>query len=175
MSVNGITLTGWKEFEQKALDMSKLLEDEMDEAAELAARTWAQGAARDAPKDFGKLSGHISPSKGEFVGQWEVNSPMQYSPFMEWGTKLRAFVPGELSDYASQFQHVDFSVPTEGGLKEIIYAWAQRKGIPKAAWWPIYITIRRIGVTPHPFFFTQRPIVEKQLLGDLEQMINTPR
>lgn len=173
MAANTIELTGWKEFEQKCLDMTKILPEEMDEAARFAAQTWEQGAKRDAPKDFGKLSGEIS-SKQNKPGEWEVVSAKEYSPFMEWGTKLRARVPAELADYASQFQN-DFSVPSEFGVKAMIYDWAKRKGIPKEAWWPIYKTIMTIGVMPHPFFFTQRPIAERQLLGDLEQMINTPR
>lgn len=138
MAVNTITLTGWKEFEAKALDMGKILDDEMDEAAMLAAKTWELGAKRDAPKDFGRLAQRISSYKAT---HWEVASPVFYSPYMEWGTGSSAIIPQDLITYASQ-------------------------------WWTHKI---HKGIRPHPYFFVQKPIVEKQLLGDLEQMINTPR
>lgn len=137
---NTITLTGWKEFEQKALDMTKILPDEMDEAAKFAAATWEQGAKRDAPKDFGKLAGGIS-SKQVSPGHWEVVSRVFYSPYQEWGTGSNAVIPVDLLDYASQ-------------------------------WWTHKI---HVGIRPHVYFFVQRPFAEKQLLQDLEQMINTPR
>lgn len=39
-------------------------------------------------------------------------------------------------------------------------------------WWTHKI---HVGIRPHVYFFVQKPLVEKQLLEDLEQMINTPR
>lgn len=137
---NTITLTGWKEFEDKALNMGKLLEGEMDEAAMLAAKTWEQGAKRDAPKDFGRLAQRISSYKVS-MGNWEVASPVFYSPYQEWGTGSNAVIPADLISYASQ-------------------------------WWTHKI---HKGIRPHVYFFVQKPIAEKQLLGDLEQMINTPQ
>lgn len=138
--ISGIELTGWKEFEQKALDMTKILPEEMNEAAKFAAQTWEQGAKRDAPKDFGRLSGLIS-SKQNKPGEWEVVSRASYSPYQEWGTGSNAIIPVDLLDYASQ-------------------------------WWTHKI---HKGIRPHVYFFVQKPFAEKQLLEDLEQMINTPR
>lgn len=140
MAVNSITLTGWKEFEQKALDMTKILPEEMDFAVEHAAATWEQGAKRDAPKDFGRLAGLISSVKIQ-DGNWEVVSRASYSPYQEWGTGSNAIIPVDLLDYASQ-------------------------------WWTHKI---HVGIRPHVYFFVQKPFAEKQLLQDLEQMINTPR
>lgn len=31
------------------------------------------------------------------------------------------------------------------------------------------------GVHPHPFFFVSKPVIEEQLISDLEQILNTPR
>lgn len=140
MAVNSITLTGWKEFEKKALDMTKILPDEMDEAAMRAAETWEAGAKRDAPKDFGTLARDIS-KKPVTLGHWEVVSRAFYSPYQEWGTGSNAVIPVDLLDYASQ-------------------------------WWTHKV---HVGIRPHVYFFVQKPLAEKQLLQDLEQMINTPR
>lgn len=140
MAANGIILTGWKEFEQKALDIGKALPEELDEAARFAAATWEQGAKRDAPKDLGALAGEIS-SKQNKVGEWEVVSPVRYSPYQEWGTGSNAIIPIDLLDYASQ-------------------------------WWTHKI---HKGIRPHVYFFVQKPLVEKQLLGDIEQIINMER
>lgn len=141
MAVNTIELTGWKEFEQKALDTSKLLFDDMEFAARAAAETWEEGAKRDAPIDFGRLAGLISKHPLPGQGQWEVVSRAFYSPYQEWGTGSNAVIPVELLDYASQ-------------------------------WWTHKI---HVGIRPHVYFFVQKPIAERQLLADLEQMINTPR
>lgn len=168
MPANTVTITGFKEFSGKLERLSKQFPAELNEAAKFAAATWAQLADRDAPKDFGKLSGSISPSQ-ERVGVWDVNSPQLYSPYMEWGTKSRVSVPAELQGYASQF----IGAGTGKGVKELIYAWVLRKGLGKEAQWPIFISIITKGVKPHPFFFKQRPIVEKQLIGDLKQIIET--
>lgn len=137
---NTITLTGWKEFEEKLAAGFKFFENEIDEAVGLAALTWAKGAARDAPKDFGRLAQRISVFK-EKHGTWGVASPVFYSPYQEWGTGSSAVIPADLISYASQ-------------------------------WWTHKV---HVGIRPHVYFFVQKPIAEKQLLGDLEQMINTPQ
>lgn len=170
MAANTIELSGWDEFEKKLLDVATLLPEEMNEAAQFAAQRWEQGAKMAAPKDVGFLAGGIS-SKQVSLGVWEVDSQQEYSAYMEWGTKTKVSVPAELSSYAEQFR----GVGSGGDAKAFIYAWAKRKGLPPKAWWPVFISIIRFGVRPHPFFFIQRPVVEQQLLGDLEQMINTPR
>lgn len=140
MGANTIELTGWKEFEQKCLDMTKILPEEMNEAAKFAAQVWEQGAKRDAPKDFGRLAGLISSHQNR-PADWEVVSMADYSPYREWGTGSNAVIPVDLLDYAAQ-------------------------------WWTHKI---HKGIRPHVYFFVQRPFAERQLLGDLEQMINTPR
>lgn len=189
MAVNTITLTGWKEFEQKALDMTKILPSEMNTAARHAAQTWEQLADRDAPIDFGGLRRGISSHK---IGtaNWEVVSAKNYSAFMEWGTKTHVSVPAELSDYASQFRGTGTGDYFE--FLNNILDWVKRKGLARITnsytgksrtkkddlilvAQTIAFFIMKYGVRPHPFFFQQKPIAEKQLLQDLEQMINTPR
>lgn len=82
--------------------MTRILPEEMDEAAMFAAQTWEQGAKRDAPKDFGYLAGRISSVK-RGQGNWEVVSGAFYSPYQEWGTGASAVIPVDLIDYAAQW------------------------------------------------------------------------
>jgi hypothetical protein len=140
VAANTIQLTGWIEFEQKCLDMSKILPKEMDYIAKQAAIKWENGAKLDAPKDRGWLAGGITSIPGASLGQWEVVSRQFYSPYQEWGTGSNAVIPVDLIDYAAQ-------------------------------WWTHKV---HVGIRPHVYFFVQKPIAERQLLDDLEQMINTP-
>lgn len=165
-----MTITGFKEFIDKVNKLPAELEKHFDEAAADAAGTWVERAKMDAPKDVGDLTGGIS-NKRVKIGDWEVVSAKEYSPYMEWGTRLKARIPAELSAYAAQFKG-----PTgQKDAKKFIFAWAKRIGLPEEAWWPVYISIMRTGVNPHPFFFVQKPIVERQFIADLKQIIETPR
>lgn len=165
-----ITISGFEEFENKARKLPAELLQDFDEAAGFAAADWELKAKRDAPKDIGFLAGGIS-HKHNKEGEWEVISASEYSAYMEWGTRLKARVPAELSAYASQFKG-----GTGGGdPKKFIFAWAKRKGIDPEYWYPIFISIMRTGVNPHPYFFPQKPIVEVQFIKDLQQIINTER
>lgn len=165
---NSVTITGFKEYSDKVKRAAKEFPGELDEAAKFAAATWQQLSSRAAPKDFGKLAGGISTNQ-EKQGVWDVNSSKEYSPYMEWGTKSLTSVPAELQSYAAQFR----GRGTGAGVKDLIYAWVLRKGLPASAQWPIFMKIMRVGITPHPYFFIQRPVVEKQLLGDLQQIIDS--
>jgi hypothetical protein len=121
VAVNGITLEGWDQFEQKCLDMTKILPEEMDEAAKFAAQTWEEGAKRDAPKDFGFLAGAIrSVRLGQ--GSWEVVSPISYSPYQEWGTGSNAVIPVDLLDYASQW----WTHKIHRGIRPHVYFFVQK-------------------------------------------------
>jgi hypothetical protein len=164
---NQVTITGFKEYQAKLDRLAKEFPDDLDEVSHNAARTWARNADRDAPRDFGKLAGRIEEAPVS-PGIWDVNSPQEYSPYMEWGTKSRVSVPAELQSYAAQFKRKG----PPGGA-QAIYDWARRVGIPQNAWIFVYLSIIRKGVHPHPFFFKQRPIVEKQLITDLQQIIET--
>lgn len=143
---------------------------DFDEAAGIAAADWELKAKQAAPKDVGFLAGGIS-HKHNKPGDWEVISAAEYSAYREWGTRGKARVPSDLAAYAAQFKG-----PTgETGAKKFIFAWAKRVGLPEDAWWPVYISIMRYGISPHPFFFIQQPVVEAQFIKDLKQIIETPR
>lgn len=164
-----ITLTGWKEFEAKAKNMPKVLMDELDGECEDAARVWAGLAKRDAPKDQGFLAGLISSQKIK-QGEYETVSAAEYSAWQEWGTKSRVQVPAEISGYASQFRG---GGSRSGNAKAMIYAWMERVGVPPEFRWPTFISIITKGIHPHPFFFIQVPIVEKQFITNAQKILNT--
>lgn len=162
-----VTLSGWKEFEAKLKKLPKELQGEVDGEVENAGRLWAAKAKQDAPVDVGTLAGGISSVMVSGVA--EVSSNANYSAFIEWGTRGRASVPADLQVYAAQFK----GAAGVGKAKEFIYEWCRRKGIPKEAWYLIYRSIMTNGIRPHPFFFIQIPIVEKQLFANVQKILNT--
>lgn len=163
-----ITLTGWKEFETKLKNMPKILEQEIGGEVEDAVRLWAAGAKRDAPKDQGFLAGLISSRKLSPM-MAETTSEANYSAYLEWGTKTRVRVPAELQAYASQYRGGN----NQGGAKKMIFAWMERVGIPKERQWITFLSILIKGIRPHPFFFIQKPIVEKFLFTNVQNILKT--
>lgn len=164
-----VTLTGWKEFETKLANMSKILQSKIGGEVEDAARTWAAGAKNDAPKDQGFLAELINSEKtGPMTA--EAVSPAEYSAWLEWGTKTKVSVPSDLQAYAEEFRGGGGGA---GNAKQMIYAWMNRVGVPLQFQWPTFISIITKGINPHPFFFIQRPIVEKQLTSRVQNILNT--
>lgn len=165
-----ITIKGFKEFADKCNKMPAELLEDFDEAASEASAKWELLAEQAAPRDQGGLASGISHKKNK-PGEWEVVSAKEYSAIMEWGSRLKVRVPSELAAYAAQFK----GQPLGQDPKKFIFAWAKRVGLPEDAWWPVFISIMRTGVNPHPFFFVQKTIVEQQFISDLKQIIETPR
>lgn len=162
-----ITLSGFKEFEQKCKNLPAILLEELDGEVEDAARVWASLAKRDAPKDQGVLVGQIS-STSVVNHTAESVSSSDHSAYLEWGTRTKVHVPAELQAYASQFRGAK-----GGNAKEFIFAWCKRKGIPEQFWYVVYRSIMIKGINPHPYFFIQFPIVEKQFIGNCRKILNT--
>jgi hypothetical protein len=164
-----ITLTGWKEFETKLANLPKILEAEVGGEVEDAGRLWADLAKNSAPVDVGFLRGSIT-SKQLAPMVNEVVSPAEYSAWMEWGTKTRVQVPGDLQAYAAQFRGGGAGA---GNAKAMIYAWMKRVGVAPQFYWPVFFSIITKGVHPHPFFFIQVPLVENQLRARIEKILKT--
>jgi hypothetical protein len=167
---NSITLKGFKEFEAKLRNLPAALTKEVDFVVQDAGSTWEERAKLDAPTDQGRLRGAITNKRTGLMGN-EITSPVEYSAYIEWGTKTRVQVPAELQGYAAQFR----GGKGAGNAKEMIYAWMDRVGIPKERQWIIFISIITKGIHPHPFFFIQRPIIEKQLISDIKHILSVQR
>lgn len=183
-----VTISGFKEFADKCKNISENMVQELDEAAKFAAATWEERAKLDAPKDVGFLAGGISSTQIR-LGEYEIVSAKEYSAYMEWGTKGKVHVPAELSAYASQFKgkgvgdYYDFlnailDWVKRKGLSTVINSYTGKKVGGKAAKEnlvvlaeAIALSILKKGVNPHPFFFIQKPLVEKQFLSDIRQIM----
>lgn len=165
---NQVTLKGFDEFQRKLKALPPQLKKQAGALVYDAAQLWEEKAKLDAPKDQGRLVGMIRAKKVAEMTS-ETVSAADYSAYIEWGTKSRVRVPAELASYANEFR----GGRSNGNAKEMIYAWMNRVGIPADKQWFVYISIVTKGIHPHPYFFIQRPFVQKQLFTDLEHMLNT--
>ncbi len=167
---NRIELKGFKEFDQKLKNLPKDLQEEVGFEVSDAGKNWEGLAKRSAPKDQGKLAQQIrSVDKGVMLT--EIVANVDYAAYVEWGTKTKVRVPSDIADYAAQFR----GGRSSGNAKEMIYAWMKRVGIPAQAQYIVFISIIVTGIRPHPYFFIQRPIVEKELFANIRRILNTPR
>lgn len=164
---NQVTLKGFDEFQRKLKALPPQLKKQAGALVYDAAQLWEEKAKLDAPKDQGRLVGMIRAKKVAEMTS-ETVSAADYSAYIEWGTKSRVRVPAELASYAQQWK----GVTAPGGAKAI-YEWCMRVGIPQNAWVFVYLSIMRNGIYAHPFFFKQMPFVQKQLVSDIEFMLNT--
>lgn len=188
---NTVTLTGWKEFEDKCKGLPAVLTKEIGNEVGAAAEYWQKLAINDSPIDQKFLRGLISAKvTGKMTA--EVTSPSKYSSFMEWGTKSKKKVPAELSRYAATLPY-NKTGDYYAFLKAIL-EWVERKGIASRfsvktqkklkhtkadnerivqAAEAIAFSIMRHGVNPHPYFFIQMPLVETKLKERVQNILNT--
>ena len=165
---NGVTINGFNQFNAKLNALPKNLKQEAEAVTKDAANFWEELAKKDAPVDQGRLRAGVSSKKtGEM--KYEVVSASEYSAYLEWGTKSRVSVPAELQSYAQQFK----GGVNQGGAKKMIFAWMERVGVPKEIQWIVFLSIIIKGIRPHPYFFHQEPIVKKQFLDDIKNILNT--
>jgi hypothetical protein len=166
---NRIDLKGFKEFKTKLKTLPSQVRREIGFEVLDAAQHWEQRAKRDVPKDQGRLAGTIHSAKVKEM-ESEVTANAEHAPYMEWGTKKKVKVPADIADYAAQFRGGGSG---GGNAKEHIYAWMRRVGIPAERQWFVFISIIVNGVTPHPFFFIQMPVVAKQLYLNIGNILTT--
>lgn len=169
--MNSITLSGFKEFQDKLRNMNGILTREVDGVVKDAANVWSQRAKQDAPKDQGRLINEIKPIHVKAM-ESEVVVNVEYAAWVEWGTKTKVRVPPEIAQYAATFRGGGKRGERFATQKKI-FAWMDRVGIPIEKQWFVWISIIVRGINPHPFFFIQRPIVEKQFIGDIKDILNT--
>lgn len=133
-------------------------------AIEASARNIQKKAKNNAPtgaSNFLKDSVDVRGSKLER----EVFTDMKYAPFVEFGTKSKVDIPAGLEGYAMQFKG------SGGGsfkdFEKSIKRWAQLKGIPEEAVYPIMKSILHKGTKAQPFlfpaFFEEQPKLIKKL------------
>lgn len=163
-----IELTGWEEFINKAGKLPDTLQQEFAGEVEFSAERWSLLAKQAAPKDQGRLVQGISTAKLNDL-EWDVVSNAFYSPYLEFGTKSKVSIPDGLESYAALFK----GSTGEKGVRVMIYAWMNRVGIPKESQWIVYISIMKTGIKAHPFLYPQEPVIEKEFIGHLQNIVDT--
>jgi hypothetical protein len=163
-----VNIIGLKELQQKIAKAPAALKQDVDAELDFAAEDFRTRAIKDAPRDTSFLAGEITADTSKPLNK-EVISGSEYSAPMEFGTKGN-FRPIEGID-ASPYK----GLPSGGDWKQFvenIKKWVKRKGIDA----PPYVIAKSIfekGVKPHPFFFKQIAPVQKQLVKNIENVLNT--
>lgn len=152
----------------------------------------ARNAKRDAPVDEGRLRNEISVVKVSET-QYDVVSPVSYSPFIEWGTRRKVRVPSELASYAAKFKGA--GTGSAADFLKAIMGWVKRKGVrfdsaglfksgkrkgsnkPLTVEQTAYIIFHFIminGIAPQPFFFknldAEKPILLERVRKVLDNI-----
>lgn len=173
-----ITITGLGELRARLANAQRNITNQISTELKDGANAIAFEAKSRAPGDQGILQQLISVANIDPLN-FEVVSGADYSPYVEFGTLTQVSIPPGLEEYAAQFKG-DFASGTysEGsGLAawEAISAWCERHGIEKEAWYAIYLTVIKVGVKPHPFFFPavnhQSPIIIDKVNKALDSVI----
>lgn len=165
----------------------KQIRDEVNEEFVEVGRKTVGKMKRDAPKNIGALKNSIvADTKNEL--RLEITAQKGYAPYMEWGTKSKARVPGELSAYASQFRGPTGISDTDPLIA--LTEWVKRKGISakwgikgknkakrdRSAAWIVFRKIMKFGVKPQSFFFNDKtgksrlPEIKKELIAKLKNI-----
>jgi HK97 gp10 family phage protein len=165
-----IKLKGFKEFRNKLKTVSKQIKQELGGETFAAAKNWERLAKQAAPVDQGRLRSAIHGSQINELSS-KVVCNVDYAAYVEWGTKKNVRVPTELSSYAATFRG---GGPGGPGARIMIYAWMERVGVPKELQWITFISIIVNGIKPQPFFFPPSPIVEKEFIKNVNQVLKTP-
>ena len=126
---------------------------------------------KDAPIDTARLKNSVS-KKMESGLKVEIIAQSNHAPYMEFGTKSKFKAPNGLEGYAGQFR----GQGTKGDPIAALTRWVKRKGIAnnynanrggkkkdreRQVAFAIFNKIKRVGVTPHPFFFTNKSGVDR--------------
>lgn len=155
MSKN-LTITGLGELRARLANAGKNITSMVSAELQDGANGISAEAKQRAPGDQGILRNLITAAKIDPLN-WQVVSGAEYSPYVEFGTGAKVSIPPGLEEYAAQFKGSGGS--TGLSAKEAIFAWCERHGIDKEAWYAIYISIMVNGIKPQPFFF---PAVNRQ-------------
>lgn len=148
--------------------MPDVLQEEFAGEVEFSAERWSELSQQAAPRDQGRLAQGIHSAKVNDL-EWNVLSNAVYSPYLEFGTKSKTVIPAGLESYAAQFK----GTTGQKGAREAIYAWMNRVGIPKERQWIVFVSIMRTGIRAHPFLFIQEPIIEKEFIEHLQNIVDT--
>lgn len=164
-----LELQGYNKLVKKISTLPQRIQKEIDAEIGFSAENIRAKQMRLAPVDEGQIKQGLPPAKRVKILEWELSSTKFYSPYQEFGTKSKAQVPAELSEFASQFKGGD-----KGSFDDLfksIVGWVKRKGIEPGAAYPIARSIAIFGVAPHPFFFPPFFDERKNLLKNIQNIL----
>lgn len=101
-----LEIKGLKELKKKFQQIPERVAEEIDGAMQVAATDFEDRAVAMVPVDTGRLKGGISAQRLAEM-DWEVTSIVEYSAYVEFGTRSSVFIPKGLEEYAKQFQTSD--------------------------------------------------------------------
>jgi hypothetical protein len=186
VTISGVSevLRDFDRFEAKT---KALIQAELKSSAQVIIRN----AKGNAAKDMGALASGIN-YKEINPTLFELFSQLEYSAFVEFGTKRRRKIPPDVQRLGIQISYQKQSGTAEEALL-FITAWVKRKGIrfdsasiiktgskkgvnkklsSEETAWIIFHNIMRNGIKPQPFFFPalfdETPLLQKRL----EMIIN---
>lgn len=162
-----IGISGLRELKSRLEKAKKTLPDQLNAELGLAAEEIRGNAVKEAPADQGILRAEIQKGTDGKLS-WFVFSNAVYSGYVEFGTRSKVRIPAGLEDEAAAIRSKSTS---SLNAKEAIFGWCKRNGIDKKLWYPIFIKIMTVGIEPHPFFFKQIPIAEKNLRRNAENLL----
>lgn len=193
-----VSVIGYKQVQQAISKMPQTIKKEVSTKVRLGAEQFRDGAIKDAPSDVSFLRSKIvvePNTAGEL--KYEVISGSKYSAPMEFGTKGKfTAIPGiDSSEFKGLPTGGTFKEMVEnitkwvkrkgiaGTYRARTYNIATRKADrivrtggkktqDKQDKQVAYVIARSIvnnGVTPHPFFFKQLPIVRRDLIRNLRR------
>jgi HK97 gp10 family phage protein len=87
-------------------DYSKKINNGLNNSVKEAALNVETRAKMDCPVDMGTLRASINsrPIKDNEGNGWEVFTPLEYAPYVEFGTGTRVSIPTGYEEYAMQFK-----------------------------------------------------------------------
>lgn len=177
MAFVNIGIKGLNEANKFLSRVDKAFKKEVKAEMKFAAEEVADLIRRDAPVDTSRLKNSISVKQGTGLGV-EIVAQSNHAPYMEFGTKKHFKAPNGLEGYASQFRGAT-------GISNVdplvaLTRWVKRKGIgatysargnrgrskkdaqrDRTIAFLILRKIKRDGVKPHPFFFTNESGVDR--------------
>lgn len=184
---NVIKLEGFDKFKNKVAQLQINTERFADAKVLDAAKKWEGLAKQAAPVDQSSLRRGIVGAKTALMTA-EVVSQASHSRFIEFGTKKKKFVPADLAGYESSLTYTKTGDYYD--FLQAILAWVKRKGIGVTynvatrrknrqsrdeylgIAQAIANSIMRNGVSPQPFFFQHKKVVERDLIKDVQDYLN---
>jgi HK97 gp10 family phage protein len=168
--------------------LPKQVQKELSAELQFTGNEIRDGAKRDAPTDEARLKQSISVAETGPL-KFEVVAQTFYAGYLEFGTKTKTVIPAGLESVASQLKG---PVAGQGTPIDALQAWVKRKGIAgtfstktkrrlgskttkeqqdRQAAFVIWQKIKKYGIKPRPFFFTQLKPAEERLRRRLAAII----